>query len=100
MRTRCSLILVLVAYLFLDFSEPFMPGVWSFDPGQSMDGVTNAHPGAPRPVLTPGPQRARQAPAAYVKQERDGGPRVTVWIPLVREADASSVDPAPLAEDH
>lgn len=99
-RTRCSWIFVLVAYLFLDFAEPFMPGAWSFDLGQSVDGAFRSHLGASLPAPTPWRQHRRQTPVTAVKREPRAGPPVTVWIALVREAHAPSVDPAPLVEDH
>jgi hypothetical protein len=100
MRTRRSLIFVLVAYLFLDFAEPFMPGVWSFDPAQTMDGAVTEHARASLPVPMPWPQRPKETPVVAVKRERPAGPPVAVRIALVRTADPSSIDPTELIEDH
>ena len=106
LRTHCSWIFALVTYLFLDFADPFMPGAWSFDSGQSVDGavhghcVVRGHLGASLPAPMPWLQRSKQTPVTSVKREPRAGAPVTVWVALAREAHSPSVDPAPLVEDH
>jgi len=100
LRTHSSLIFALVTYLFLDFADPFMPGAWSFDSGQSVDGAVRGHLGASLPEPMPWPQRPKQTPVTSAKREPRASAPVIVWAALVREAHSPSVDPAPLLEDH
>src|SRR5262249_30213134 len=100
LRARRSLSFVLVAYLFLDFAEPFMPGVWSFDPAQTMDGAVTERARASLPVPMPWPQRPKKTPVVAAKRERPAGPLIAVRLAFVHRADPSSIDPTELIEDH
>lgn len=102
MRGRC-LIVLLSLYVTLDFANPFMPGAFNFDPGESVDGARLHHE-----VF-----RSRLAVAPTPSSIRDGAlrrpvvapppaepPAASDWSVSVRQRQSScSSEPSPL-EDH
>ena len=102
-RKGCLFILVVATYLVFDFTEPFLPGAWSFEPSQSVDSTSSGHHAASllnMAVLTACPQRQSLTETRSVGAQRRAIPTVTTWIAVIREAHSSSSDPAPLVEDH
>ncbi len=97
------LTLLVLLYVTVDLSSPFIPGAFSFNPDESVDGidvrdertprvsVTSAHSLAVRPV-------AHKALPAVVQRARVI--RVLERFVDMRQTHGASADPQPPTEDH
>jgi len=97
---RHRLILPLLVYVFLDFSNPFMPGAVNFNPDESVDGVRHRELAALSAQSQPTHVSIVEDAAAVL---RSIAPRVV----MIRRAHAAapklidrSSDPPPSPDDH
>jgi len=98
MRTR-RLILVIAVYVGLDLTNPFMPGAFTFDPEQSVDGV-HGDRGRPQLVTPATPAVPRVHTAGTPPSPRLPAPAARTWFAEPRPVHVRVSDPAPLSEDH
>jgi hypothetical protein len=101
---RC-LVLVIGLYVSVDLANPWMPGAFVFDPGESVDGlsVRRGVVNAPDPCgtavdFTP----VRKVPAARViaSPETPRPSLQTAWVVEARRAHGPTSDLASPGEDH
>jgi hypothetical protein len=98
MRTR-GLILVIAVYVGLDLANPFMPGAFTFDPEQSVDGV-HGERSRPQLVTLATPAVLRVQTEGTSPPPRLPAPAARKWFAEPRPLHARVSDPAPLSEDH
>ena len=102
---RSRLLLAFLAYLTLDLSNPFVPGAFSFDPGDCVEGV---HYGSSSFRRVDAPALAAQTPVARVESSlpsslrRPAGRRHAVleWLIDARADTRAASDPPPPGDDH
>ena len=97
--------LFFVAYICLDFSSPFVPGAFEFDPDQSVDGVVRSVSGIhrdslPAMVPVPGAVRGVEVSLDLRPQPRPRNFPSTEWVVVLREAHSRSSDRSSLVEPH
>ena len=98
--------LFFVAYICLDFSSPFVPGAFEFDPDQSADGVVMSASGIHRdslPVMVPVPDAVRGVEVSLDDLRPQPQTRnfpSTEWVVVLREAHSRSSDRSSLVEAH
>ena len=103
-RTRWLLTLAVAAYVFLDFSSPYVPGVFVFDADQSVDVVLMSGHGVrldgsgPVVAAAADPVRVDEARTASPAQVRIAAP--VKWLAVLRKAHRDSSDRSVLAEPH
>lgn len=107
MARRLTLLIAL--YVFLDLSNPFMPGAFNFDPDESVDGVacirdSSARRGAvvsSTPPIPVSPTRdARGDPVARAARHAGTSRAVSEWLVDVRRAHVPAPAVSALTEDH
>lgn len=102
MRARLLVVLVL-AYVSLDLSSPWVPGAFTFDPDESVDAAfarpRMAASGMPQ-VVTPAsmPAPAPRTPRVVPRSEVVARPLVE-WVADLRRAHSVAVEPTRPAED-
>jgi hypothetical protein len=104
-RAGWQLTIVLVAYICLDFSSPFVAGAFQFDADQSVDGIVVKASEVHRddlPVMVPVPDAVRgvEVPLALPAQPQPRNFPSTDWVVVLREAHSRSSDRSSLAEAH
>lgn len=106
MRLR-RLALCLLLYVFLDFSNPMIPGAVSFDPEECTDGIGTARGAGAWAVklVAPLPVRSvealeQQPPARPGRRAASVVSELHPWLAQVRRAQAAPADPASTSEDH
>jgi hypothetical protein len=97
------LTLLVLLYVTLDLSNPFIPGAFSFNPDESVDGIDLRDPRGPRVSATSAHSPAvrlvaHKAPPAVVQRARET--RVLERFVDMRQAHGASADPQSLTEDH
>jgi hypothetical protein len=94
-----SLVLVVAVYVSLDVTNPFMPGVFTFDPEESVESL-HAERGRPPLVVL----AAATAPRLKRDRVTSASPRPTAvgrkWLGEPRRAHSPASDPPPVPEDH
>ena len=107
MKSR-RLTFLLLVYVSLDLSSPFIPGAFNFNPDESIDGVQRQRdPGPRRPAMAPAPRTFSDASPASVTPSantgvgarRDSSP-VNEWLVDVRRAHVPVSAVSALSEDH
>ena len=104
-RADWLLTLVFAAYVCLDFSSPFVPGAFEFDPDQSVDGVVMRVSGIHRdslPAMVPVPDAVRGVEVSLDlrPQPRPRNFPSTEWVVVLRQAHSRSSDRSSLVEAH
>ncbi len=98
MRAR-RLILVIAIYVGLDLTNPFMPGAFTFDPEQSVEGVHGERGG--QQLVAPGtPAAPRVQTDRTLAPPRRPAPAARKWFAGLRPAHVPVSDPPPRSEDH
>lgn len=100
--------LLILAYVTLDLSNPFMPGAFTFDPEDCVEGIH--HPGSRLALRadqasvspeTPGaPQQQRPAVSEFLDRRPGLRRNFGDWLIDVRRAHPPSEDASPRSEDH
>jgi hypothetical protein len=101
MRAR-RLILLLGLYVSLDLTNPFMPGAFTFNPDDSVDGVClHYEVFRSRLAAIPAPPSIRDAAMKrpVVTPQPADPPAVSEWFVDLRQRQSSSSEPPP-TEDH
>jgi hypothetical protein len=93
------LILVIAIYVGLDLTNPFMPGVFIFDPAQSVEGVSGER-GRQQFVVLAAPAASRVQTDETPPPPRRPAPMARNWFAEPRLAHVPVSDPPPLSEDH
>ena len=105
-RAGWQLTIVLVAYICLDFSSPFVAGAFQFDADQSVDGIVMKASGVHRdglPVMVQVPDAGRRVVEVSLAVRPQPQPRSfpsTEWVVVLREAHSCSSDRSSLVEAH
>jgi hypothetical protein len=104
-RVGWQLTIVLVAYICLDFSSPFVAGAFQFDADQSVDGIVVKASGVHRdglPVMVPvhDPVCGVEVSLALPPQPLPRNFPSTEWVVVLRKAHSRSSDRSSLAEAH
>jgi hypothetical protein len=103
MRYR-QLVLMLGLYLSLDLTNPFVGRAFTFDVGDSVDGVASQHqrlPGQASVAALPVPSARTIAATARTAPARRTPVRpLDDWFVQLRQAHASLSDPQSTTEDH
>jgi hypothetical protein len=103
------LTLVVLCYVSLDLSSPFVPGAFNFNPDESIDGVQRhretavrrlvAAPKPPPSLTAPDLDLVRHTAGAFASPQR--APRMMYeWLVDVRRAHAPVPEVSSLSEDH
>jgi hypothetical protein len=105
MRARRFTLLLLI-YVSLDLTNPFIQGAFSFNPDDSVEGISRHHRGgAPVPSTADTPATAIEpAPtdraAAIARRLPSRHHALGEWLVDVREAHAALADPQSPTDDH
>jgi hypothetical protein len=103
MKSR-RLTLLVALYVTLDLSNPFMPGAFTFDPDESVEGVSVHYERGQRQhgtVPAPLPVRGEAGETRSVAVVRRSEVRALAeWFVDLRQAHAPASDPRSLTEDH
>ena len=98
--------LCFLLYVTLDLSSPFVPGAFTFDPDDCVDGVHGASSQLLRradasalPARKPA-ARPELSPPSPVRPLAGGRHPVVAWLVDTREDPRSATDPPPPGEDH
>ena len=98
MRAR-RLILMIAIYVGLDLANPFMPGAFTFDPEQSVEGVQGER-GRQQVVALGTPAAPRVQTDRTLTPPRRPAPVVRKWFAEPRPAHVPGSDLSPRSEDH
>jgi hypothetical protein len=94
------MILVIAVYVGLDLTNPFMPGAFIFDPGESVEGVHHGERGRAPVVALATPSTPRVLEDGTPPAPRRPVPAARKWFAEPPTARLPASDPPPLAEDH
>ena len=102
-RTRLFTLAV-AAYVLLDFSSPYLPGVFSFDADQSMDGVVMSDHAlgleGSSPAVVPTSDALCEVETRRARPPRSPIAAAVEWVVVLREAYSRSSSRSSLAEAH
>jgi hypothetical protein len=102
MRAR-RLTLLIGLYVCLDFASPFIPGAFSFNPDESVEGVS-AHRRAVKvtvvAIASPAPKRAQTEAIARVAPPRPQSRPLGEWLIALRRAHSPTAATPLISEDH
>lgn len=100
-------VLLLMLYLALDLTNPFMPGAFNFDPDESFEGSRSVRRGDDQLVVVTAPALERASTTVDIRLP--ARPRHEVapvagllrdWFVDLRRAQSAFDDRPPLSEDH